>query len=51
VRERRQCAVHLWNHAMVVYEPQHSFPIQRTRENVSDAPAGFVAAWIGTARE
>jgi hypothetical protein len=30
VRDGRQFAVHLWNHAMVVYEPQDSFPIERT---------------------
>jgi hypothetical protein len=36
---------------MVVYEPQDSFPIQRTRENFADALAVFVAAWIGTAGE
>src|SRR5271166_3693931 len=35
--ECRKSTVHRWDHAVVVHETKHSFPIQRTREDATHA--------------
>jgi hypothetical protein len=52
ISEPRQLAVHLRNHAVVVNDGQHSFPIHREGEKPGDAiGVGIMAGGISAAGE